>query len=158
MTRATPSAYALRRHLSALACGTLFGLGLAVAQMTNPRKVLGFLDIAGAWDPSLLLVLGAAVSFSLLACRRILTRPAPLWDTHFHVPATSRIDVRLLGGAALFGIGWGLAGYCPGPALASLGMGNHEALWFVPAMVAGMAVQRWTSAGLAGARRTAFQS
>jgi len=128
----------------ALASGTLFGLGLAVAQMTDPRKVLNFLDFAGTWDPSLLLVLGGATGLSVLAFRFILARRAPLLDAQFHLPPPqAQVDLPLIAGSALFGIGWGLAGYCPGPALASLGFGNAEALWVVPAMVAGSCLQRW---------------
>lgn len=129
---------------AALATGTLFGLGLAVAQMTDPRKVLNFLDLTGSWDPSLLLVLGGATGLSLLAFRFILARRVPLLDAQFHLPPPqARVDTRLIAGSALFGIGWGLAGYCPGPAIASLGAGNAEALWVVPAMVAGAWLQRW---------------
>ena len=128
----------------ALATGTLFGLGLAVAQMTDPRKVLNFLDLAGHWDPSLLLVLGGATGLSMLTFRWILARRAPRLDHQFHLPPPqAKVDARLLVGSALFGIGWGLAGYCPGPAIASLGLGNTEALWIVPAMVAGACLQRW---------------
>lgn len=128
----------------ALATGTLFGLGLAVAQMTDPRKVLNFLDLSGRWDPSLLLVLGGATGLSLLTFRFILARRAPLLDAQFHLPPPqARVDLPLVAGAALFGIGWGLAGYCPGPAIASLAYGNTEALWVVPAMVAGAWLQRW---------------
>lgn len=128
----------------ALATGTLFGLGLAVAQMTDPRKVLNFLDLAGRWDPSLLLVLGGATGLSVVAFRFILARRAPLLDAQFHLPPPqARVDLPLVAGSALFGIGWGLVGYCPGPAIASLGLGNAEALWVVPAMVAGAWLQRW---------------
>lgn len=134
----------LLHSAAALATGTLFGLGLAVAQMTDPRKVLNFLDLAGRWDPSLLLVLGGATGLSLLTFRFILARRAPLLDAQFHLPPpTARVDLPLVAGSALFGIGWGLAGYCPGPAIASLGFGNTEALWVVPAMVAGAWLQRW---------------
>lgn len=132
---------------ASLVAGTVFGLGLAVAQMTDPRKVLNFLDLTGHWDPSLLLVLGGAVGLSVLAFRFILARRTPVLDAQFHLPPPqARIDARLLGGSALFGIGWGLAGYCPGPAIASLGFGNAEALWVVPAMVAGTWLQRWQEA------------
>lgn len=139
-----------RRGLLALASGTVFGAGLALAQMTDPRKVLGFLDVAGAWDPSLLLVLGGAVGFSALAFRFVLRRPAPLWDERFHLPQALGVDRRLLLGSALFGAGWGLAGYCPGPAIASLALGNGELLWLLPAMLAGTALQRWQVARRGG--------
>ncbi|HSG90188.1 MAG TPA: DUF6691 family protein [Pseudomonadales bacterium] len=132
----------LTGHAAALAAGTLFGLGLAISQMVDPNKVLSFLDIGalpyGAWDPSLLLVLGAAVAVNLVGYRFVLKRANPLFDTRFHVPDRSDIDGRLLGGAALFGIGWGLAGYCPGPAIAALTLGSADPLWFAAAMIAGM--------------------
>lgn len=131
------------RALGALLAGAVFGLGLAVAQMIDPRKVLGFLDVAGAWDASLLFVLGGAVVLAAVAFRRVLSRSAPLWDDRFHLSPRHGIDAPLLRGSALFGIGWGLAGYCPGPAIASLAFGNAEAWWFVPAMLAGAALQRW---------------
>jgi len=136
----------VRQGLAALAAGIVFGVGLAVAGMIDPRKVLAFLDVAGAWDASLLFVLGGAVVVAFAGFRWVQRRPAPLLDTRFHLPAASAIDAPLLVGAALFGVGWGLAGYCPGPAIASLGFGNAEALWFVPAMLAGAGVQRWWAA------------
>lgn len=136
----------LLRALGALAAGAVFGLGLAVAQMTDPRKVLGFLDVAGAWDASLLFVMGGAVGLAAAGFRAVLRRPAPRWDTRFHLSTRRGIDAPLLLGAVLFGTGWGLAGYCPGPALASLAFGNAEALWFLPAMLAGAALQRWRHA------------
>ena len=122
--------------------GVVFGLGLAVAGMTNPDKVLAFLDMAGHWDPSLMLVLGSAVGLSFVGFRLILRRPQPVLDRCFSLPTRRDLDSRLLSGAALFGVGWGLVGYCPGPAIASLGFGNAEALWFVPAMLLGMFVRR----------------
>jgi uncharacterized membrane protein YedE/YeeE len=132
------------RNLAALGSGVVFGLGLSLAQMTNPDKVLNFLDIAGRWDPSLLLVLGGAVVLSTLGYRLVFKRGAPLWDSLFHMPLPKAIDRPLIMGSALFGIGWGISGYCPGPAIASLGFGNPEALWVVPSIVAGAALQRWT--------------
>ena len=126
-----------------LLCGLVFGLGLGVSQMVDPRKVLGFLDIAGAWDASLMLVMGGALLVAAVGFRVVLRRPSPRFGDRFHLGAARAIDAPLLTGAALFGIGWGLAGYCPGPAIASLGFGNAEALWFLPAMVAGAGLQRW---------------
>lgn len=135
---------AAARILAALIAGTVFGLGLAVAQMTDPRKVLGFLDLAGDWDPSLLGVLGGAVLVAAAGFALVLRRRAPVLDDRFDLPARTALDARLLGGAALFGVGWGLAGYCPGPALAAIGQGNNaEVLWFVPALAAGWALRRW---------------
>lgn len=126
-----------------LVAGVLFGIGLAVAQMTNPLKVLGFLDLAGDWDPSLAFVMGAAVLIALVGFRFVLRRPQPLCDDRFHLPTLTRANADLVTGAALFGIGWGLTGYCPGPALATLLSGNTETWLFVPAMLVGGAFQRW---------------
>ncbi len=134
------------RHLAALASGAVFGLGLSLAQMTNPDKVLNFLDLAGKWDPSLLLVLGGAVVLTALGYRLVMKRRTPLWDSQFHLPLARSVSRPLLIGSALFGMGWGLAGYCPGPAIASLGFGNPEALWVLPAIAAGAALQRWSHA------------
>ena len=126
------------RNISALFCGVLFGLGLAISEMVNPAKVLGFLDVTGTWDPSLILVMGAGLAITLLTFRPLLKRPRPLLDTQFHVPSKTEIDRQLLTGAGIFGIGWGLVGYCPGPAIASLAYGQTESVIFLVAMVAGL--------------------
>lgn len=131
-----------KQLLAALGAGALFGLGLAVSGMTDARRIQGFLDVFGYFDPSLLFVLGGAVMTTVVLFRFVLRQPHPLLERSFHLPGNDRIDGRLLGGAAIFGIGWGLAGYCPGPALTGLGVGATEALWFVPAMLAGMAIHR----------------
>jgi uncharacterized membrane protein YedE/YeeE len=128
--------------LAASASGALFGVGLAMSGMTDPRRVLGFLDVAGRFDPTLLFVLGGAVATTLLLFRPVLRRGSPLLAESFHLSSLQQVDRKLLGGAALFGIGWGIAGYCPGPALAGLGVASIEALWFVPAMLAGMLLHR----------------
>ncbi len=141
MDRTTPTSRA--GLWTGLLCGLIFGLGLGVSQMVDPRKVLGFLDIVGAWDASLMFVMGGALGVAAIGFRVVLRRPLPRFDDRFHLGAVHTIDARLLSGAALFGIGWGLAGYCPGPAIASLGFGNVEALWFLPAMVAGAGLQGW---------------
>lgn len=130
--------------LSALASGTLFGIGLAVAQMTDPAKVIGFLDVAGSWDPSLAFVMGAALLVSSVAYRIHNARSGP------QAPGAG-IDGRLIAGAALFGIGWGLAGFCPGPAIAALVTGSGQVALFVGSMLAGMALFQ---AGFAGAPPT----
>ena len=136
-----------RLTLAALLAGALFGLGLALSGMTDPLRVLGFLDLFGQWDPTLLFVLGGAVATTAVAFRFVLRRAQPVLAERFMVPDARAIDAPLLAGAAIFGIGWGLAGYCPGPALAGLGVLSREALWFVPAMVAGMFVHRaWRGA------------
>ena len=108
------------RTLMAYAAGLLFGLGLAISGMTDPARVLGFLDIAGEWDPTLAFVLGGAVITTFIGYRLVLRRSSPFFGDKFHLPTKRELDSRLLGGAALFGIGWGLSGYCPGPAIASV--------------------------------------
>ncbi|PJN95274.1 permease, partial [Amaricoccus sp. HAR-UPW-R2A-40] len=94
--------------------GLVFGLGIAVSGMINPAKVLNFFDVAGSWDPSLAFVMGGAVLVAFVGYRLVLGRPRPLLDPHFHLPKASAIDARLVGGAAIFGVGWGIAGFCPG--------------------------------------------
>lgn len=131
-----------RLLVSALVAGALFGLGLAMSGMTDARIVLGFLDVAGAFDPTLMFVLAGAVATTALLFTPILRRGHPLFACAFQVSNLKHIDAPLLTGAALFGIGWGIAGYCPGPALAGLGAGSLESLWFVPAMLAGSLLHR----------------
>jgi uncharacterized protein len=121
----------------AFAAGLLFGLGLSLGGMTQPAVVLGFLDIFGAWDPRLVFVMAGAVLTTAVGYRLLLRRPRPLLAERFQWPTSRRIDARLVGGAALFGIGWGIAGYCPGPALASLGAGVPALLVLVACMIAG---------------------
>lgn len=128
---------ALARDAVAFLAGSLFGAGLTVSQMINPRKVLAFLDITGDWDPSLLLTMGGALVVTTVGYRFALDRPSPVFDERFRVPAVSMIDARLVTGSALFGIGWGLAGYCPGPALSAMVLGGVEPLLFIGAMLAG---------------------
>ena len=125
------------RNLAALAAGVLFGAGLAVARMTDPGKVLAFLDVAGRWDPSLALVMAGALVVAAPAFRLAGGRDAPLLGERFERPAGLPIERNLLVGAALFGIGWGLVGFCPGPAIASLVYGRSEPFVFVAAMLAG---------------------
>ena len=126
------------RALIALVSGGLFGLGLIVSDMMNPARVLGFLDVAGAWDPTLAFVMGGALIPMAIAWRIAAARPAPVCGGDFPGRPATRLDTRLLGGAALFGAGWGLVGFCPGPALTALGTGNAEALTFTFAMLIGM--------------------
>ncbi len=124
--------------LSALIAGLVFGLGLIVSGMADPAKVLGFLDLAGPWDPSLALVMVGAIAVGAVAFA-IATRSQRTWlGLDFKLPTARHIDRRLVGGSLLFGIGWGLAGFCPGPALVALGMGELKAAVFVAAMLAGM--------------------
>lgn len=131
-----------RLILAAFVSGVLFGVGLAMSGMTDPRRVLGFLDLFGDFDPTLLFVLGGAVITTIVSFRLVLRRGSPVLASTFHVSNLKHIDRRLVAGAAIFGIGWGIAGYCPGPALAGLGIASIEALWFVPAMIAGMILHR----------------
>ncbi len=130
-------------RLIGLLCGLLFGIGLALGGMTNPRIVLGFLDVAGAWNPTLVFVLCGALATTFIGYRFALKREAPvLAGERFHFPPRKPIDAPLLAGAALFGIGWGIAGYCPGPAAASLLAGHFGTLVFTIAMLIGMAMGR----------------
>lgn len=127
------------KGLAALACGLLFGAGLALSGMTDTAKVLGFLDLFGDWVPDLVFVMGGAVMVTLVAFRFVL-RGRPLLAPAFNLPQRQDIDARLLGGAALFGVGWGVFGYCPGPALAALVYLDPKTGGFVVAMLVGMAV------------------
>ncbi|MCE4539678.1 YeeE/YedE family protein [Pelomonas sp. P7] len=138
MTRA-----ALQRVAAAALAGTVFGAGLAIAQMTDPRKVLNFLDPLGHWDASLAFVLGAALAVAALGTARLRRAPRPLLDKAFHLPPQAAVDRELLFGSALFGIGWGLAGYCPGPAFAALSLGQPGAWWLIAGLTAGTALARW---------------
>jgi uncharacterized membrane protein YedE/YeeE len=131
------------RMIVALFSGALFGLGLAVSGMINPAKVIGFLDLAGEWDPTLAFVMGGALLVTIPAFRLILGRQRPILAGDFALPAESTLDTRLLGGAALFGVGWGLSGFCPGPAVAALVTGLAPVVAFVAAMMAGMALYAW---------------
>lgn len=126
--------------LASLAAGLVFGLGLIVSGMADPAKVLGFLDLAGAWDPSLALVMGGAIAVGLPVFAWAGRRQRSLLDAPMQLPTGRQVDRRLLGGSLLFGIGWGIAGFCPGPALVALGMGQGGAAVFVLAMLAGMAL------------------
>lgn len=121
-----------------LLAGAVFGIGLIVSGMANPAKVLGFLDLAGAWDPSLAFVMGGAILAGTLAFTSARKRTLSLLGLQMRIPTATLIDRRLVGGSLLFGIGWGIAGFCPGPVLVALGMGELKALIFVVAMLLGM--------------------
>lgn len=120
------------RIMGAVTSGVLFGAGLVVSGMVDPMRVLGFLDVAGVWDPTLAFVMGGALMVTTPLFWVAIRRGAPLADTKFHLPTLRSLDRRLLAGAAIFGMGWGLVGYCPGPALAGIGMMWHELIWFLP--------------------------
>lgn len=130
--------------LASFAAGAIFGLGLVISGMANPAKVLGFLDLAGNWDPTLAFVMGGAILVAFPAFQLAKRREKPLLAEKWSLPERSDIDPRLLAGAALFGIGWGLAGFCPGPALAAIGIVPVEALIFVASMIAGALAYRFT--------------
>ena len=132
--------------LSALIIGLLFGAGLAVSQMIDPAKVLGFLDFAGNWDPTLLVVMAVALVAAAPGYAIARQRERSWLGAPMQIPARGDLDGPLLGGAAIFGVGWGLAGFCPGPALAALGTGLPDVFVFVAAMVVGMFVHRLTPA------------
>ncbi|MBC7500718.1 MAG: YeeE/YedE family protein [Herminiimonas sp.] len=124
--------------ITALGAGLLFGIGLIISGMTNPSKVIGFLDLAGRWDPSLAFVMAGAIAVAAIAFRFAARRSTALLGAPMRLPAARMIDRRLILGGLCFGAGWGLAGYCPGPALASLLSGSVKPVYFVAAMVAGM--------------------
>ena len=131
--------------IAALA-GFLFGLGLGLSQMVDRDRVLGFLDVAGTWDPTLLFVLGGAVGVTLIAFRFVLRRSRPLLAPRFVLPTRKDIDRPLIVGALLFGVGWGIAGYCPGPGIVALLQGSANPIIFLIAVIAGSLTQQWLAA------------
>lgn len=133
----------MRNVFSALLCGVIFGIGLSLSGMVDPNKVLAFLDLSGNWDPSLAFVMIGALAVTFVSFRFILKRPTPLLEQDFHVSKRTLIDHKLLLGAAIFGIGWGMTGYCPGPAVASLGMLKQEAFIMVGSIYAGFFGHQW---------------
>ena len=132
----------MNKNIAALVSGLLFGLGLAVSQMVNPAKVIGFLDVAGRWDPSLAFVMVGAIGVAFVFFRIILKSPAPKFDPLFKVPDIKAIDRNLIVGSGIFGMGWGLVGFCPGPAISSLAYGRIEPVIFLAAMFIGFYVAR----------------
>ena len=131
------------RILSALAIGLIFGLGIALSGMINPAKVLNFFDLAGTWDPSLAFVMGGALAVAIPGYRFVLRRPAPVMDLSFQLPETSRVDRRLVLGSATFGVGWGIAGFCPGGALPALGTGRLDVVVFIASLILGLLIARF---------------
>ena len=131
------------RMIAALGAGLLFGLGLAVSRMVDPAKVLGFLDVAGKWDPTLAFVMGGALIVTVPAFLPTLKRAKPMLANAFVLPSKTEFDRRLIGGSAIFGIGWGLVGYCPGPAISSLAYGRQETLIFLAALIVGSFLTRF---------------
>ncbi len=131
----------------ALLAGLLFGAGLLLSGMTQPSKVTGFLDVAGSWDPALALVMVGAIGTFALAFLVARRWPTPVYADAFSWPTLRDVELRLVGGSAVFGVGWGLSGYCPGPALVSIGAGSTGAAWFTGGMLAGMAIYAWRYRG-----------
>lgn len=133
--------------ITAFAVGLIFGIGLIVSGMADPAKVQNFLDPLGQFDPSLAFVMAGAIAVTAAGYWLVFQRPKPLASPTFHLPTKSAIDTALVAGAAIFGIGWGLAGFCPGPAVVSLGIGASGTLIFVLFMLVGMAAAAWATRG-----------
>lgn len=130
------------RLLTALLIGLIFGLGISVSGMINPAKVLNFFDLAGTWDPSLAFVMAGALAVAIPGYRLTLSRPAPAFEPRFQLPDTSVIDRRLVLGSATFGVGWGIAGFCPGGALPAIGTGDPTVFLFLAALIGGLLIAR----------------
>ncbi len=126
------------KNLSTLLAGALFGIGVTLSGMVNPMRVLNFFDLTGIWDPTLIFVMGGGLLTTLVGYHFIFKRKTPMFDDQFHLPLSKVIDAKLVGGAALFGIGWGIAGFCPGPAIASLVFGQAQSFIFLGAMIVAM--------------------
>lgn len=132
----------MQRILIAGIIGLMFGAGIAISGMGNPAKVLNFFDFAGTWDPSMLVVMGSALAVTAIGYRLVLRRTKPVYDLKFHLPTSRKLDMPLIAGSAVFGIGWGISGFCPGGAVPALGLGEPSAWVFVGAMLAGIAAAR----------------
>lgn len=141
------------KRIAAFGTGALFAVGLAISGMTKPSKVTGFLDLTGAWDASLAFVMMGAIAVHFVAYRIVMRRPSPLFDAKFHVPTRKDIDLRLVLGAALFGVGWALGGFCPGPGLVSAAGGSLGAVVFVVGMTIGMFLEQAVARASARAKQ-----
>lgn len=139
----------MQRIVLAGLIGLLFGTGIVVSGMSNPAKVLNFFDVFGTWDPSLAFVMGGALAVTAVGYRFVLRRPRPVLDARFHLPPAQKIDTPLVAGAVVFGIGWGITGFCPGGAIPALGLWEASAWIFVGSMLAGILVARTARATLA---------
>jgi uncharacterized membrane protein YedE/YeeE len=126
------------RIITAYLIGLVFGVGIAISGMANPAKVLNFFDVAGSWDPSLMFVMGGALITTFIGYKLVFGRSAPIIEGSFQLPTNNKIDLKLVGGSAIFGIGWGIAGFCPGGALPALGTGRWEVFAFALALIAGI--------------------
>ena len=136
------------KSLTALVAGVVFGLGLIISGMANPAKVQNFLDVFGTWDPSLAFVMGGAIAITMPGYWFIFKRQKPFFHSVFHLPSKTDLDIRLIAGAAIFGVGWGLGGFCPGPALTALPVAATGTFVFVPAMLAGMWIAKYVSSSI----------
>ncbi len=130
------------KNIIAVVSGLLFGLGLGISQMVNPGKVLAFLDVSGSWDPSLAFVMGGALAITIISFKIVLGGARPVFDTNFKIPDRTAVDLQLVSGASIFGIGWGLVGLCPGPAITALAYGRPESLVFLAALFAGFFIEK----------------
>lgn len=130
------------RLLSLYLTGLVFGVGISISGMSNPAKVLNFFDFAGTWDPSLIFVMVSALVVTFIGYRFVLKQPAPMMEQRFNLPTNRKLDARLIGGSAVFGIGWGIAGFCPGGALPALGTGQSSVLIFVGATLVGIVIAK----------------
>lgn len=139
----------MARIVSALVIGLVFGSGITLSGMANPAKVLNFFDFAGTWDPSLGFVMGGALIVTAIGYAFVLRRKAPVFDRLFHLPTRRDLDLPLVAGSAIFGIGWGVTGFCPGGAIPALGLGHGDAWLFVGSMIAGIALARLVRHSLA---------
>ena len=133
----------MMRILATYLIGLVFGVGIAISGMANPAKVLNFFDVAGTWDPSLAFVMGGALVTTFIGYKLVFGRSAPIMDGRFHLPTLRTIDLKLVGGSAVFGIGWGIAGFCPGGALPALGTGRWEVFVFTAALLAGVFIAKF---------------
>lgn len=132
--------------------GLIFGVGIAISGMAKPAKVLNFFDIAGTWDPSLIFVMGGALITTFIGYKWVFGRAAPIYQADFNLPGTRTIEPKLIGGSALFGIGWGIAGFCPGGAMPALGTGRWEVFAFIGALIAGILIARFVQTTTFGRR------
>lgn len=139
----------MRRVVFAAVIGLVFGTGIAISGMINPAKVLNFFDVAGTWDPSLAFVMAGALAVTAIGYRFVLKRERPVLDSQFHLPSKRTLDVPLIAGSAVFGIGWGVTGFCPGGAIPALGLGEPTAWAFVTSMAVGIAAARFARTALA---------
>ncbi|HPF45593.1 MAG: YeeE/YedE family protein [Alphaproteobacteria bacterium] len=128
--------------ISAFIAGLIFGLGLIISGMSNPAKVLNFLDLAGTFDPSLLFVMGGAILVVFTGYKLVLKRNTPIFDNAFHIPTRKDIDKNLIIGSAIFGLGWGIGGFCPGPSLTSILLGSEGIIYFFPSLIVGLIITK----------------